>query len=56
MDVNRAIGVLQNELACVKREGCDRACCARCDLAMETEDVVAALSLAISCLRKICPE
>lgn len=53
MNYDQAIQVLQNEIDCVNRDGCDRECCARCDLAMEKADVLAALNLAIECVQTI---
>lgn len=52
MDYNRTILVLKTEMECVRREGCDRECCSRCDLVMDKIDVLIALRNAIDCVRE----
>ena len=43
------VEVLQRELECVKRQQCDRDC-SHCDLVMEEQDIIRALTHAINVL------
>lgn len=58
MDQRYAVDVLIKERTCVQRAGCsDKLCdreqeCAKCDLAMPSEDIIEAYNLAISALEK----
>ena len=52
MTNERAVEILENEAACVRRaETCDRDC-GKCDLVMPTEDILEAYDMAINILSK----
>lgn len=51
MSYKRVVEILRNEYECASRDGCDRACCASCDLVMNQTDVLTALFLAIHAIR-----
>ena len=46
-----AIAIIQNEIACVKNNGCDRVC-GNCSLAKTEREIVSAFELAIKVLEE----
>lgn len=57
MDIQRAIEVIENEIACVKgNDGkCDRDCF-HCDLVLPEEEILEAYDMAINALEDIEPD
>ena len=55
MDPFRVVNILENEKACVLRadhDNCNRDC-AKCDLLMDTQEILEAYRIAIACVKKV---
>ena len=50
MTLNEVIKVIETERECVARQQCDRDC-GKCDLVMETEDILAAYECVLDMLK-----
>ena len=50
MTLNEVIKVIETERECVARQQCDRDC-GKCDLVMETEDILAAYEYVLDMLK-----
>lgn len=56
MTTNDAIFIIQKEIVCVLNDKCIRDECSKCNLVMETKDILSALHMAIDALKKQIPK
>lgn len=55
MKTEQAIDIISNEIKCVQSTNCLREECSKCDLVMQTNEILEALNMAIEALQKRIP-